>query len=78
MLSRRGKRWNGRSEPGRRPSRSLPCDEMPAWLDLAQDLAEEMIVEATLRILNDPVSVGGDGLPCRGFTEYRLMNALRQ
>jgi hypothetical protein len=48
------------------------------WLDLAQELAEEMIVEATLRIFYHPAMAEGDEVPRRIFTEYRLVGAVRQ
>jgi hypothetical protein len=48
------------------------------WLDLEQELAEEMIVEATLRIFHHPAAVEREGTPARVFTEYRLLSALRR
>jgi hypothetical protein len=46
------------------------------WLDLEQELASEMIVEATLHVLHHPARVGGDGTRFEGFTEYRLVGVV--
>ena len=49
-----------------------------AWLPIGQELAEAMTVEATLRIIVHQPSVGADGTPFVGFTEYRLTLAMVQ
>ncbi len=48
------------------------------WLDLAQELAEDMVVEATLRILHHPGAAEAPGVPPRVFVEYRLESAVRR
>ncbi len=48
------------------------------WLEGGQHLAEEMAVEATLFILRHAGAVGSDGTIFAGFTEYRLVGAVRR
>jgi hypothetical protein len=48
------------------------------WFEGEQNLAEDMVVEATLRVLHHVASVARNGTPFQGFTEYRLTHAIRR
>src|SRR5262245_50344646 len=47
------------------------------WLVPGVEVDDEMTVEATLRVIVHAPTVGANGTRFEGFTEYRLMDAVR-
>jgi hypothetical protein len=47
------------------------------WVDDPDQLPDTFIVEATLAIVEHPAWVAPDGTAFAGFSEYRLMDAVR-
>jgi hypothetical protein len=47
-------------------------------LPKSTDAHRTMVVDATLRVIRHPASVGDGGTPFRAFTEFRLVDAVVQ